>query len=108
MLAEIARRSANPPTMRELADAMVMDRSTLGHNLRPLERERLVELASHKGDGRSRLVLLTATGHSKYVEAKGPWKKAQARFEAAYGVQPAAELRSTLLEVATLDYSASF
>jgi hypothetical protein len=40
ILAELAHRGTNLPTMGELAQAMVMDRSTLGHNLRPLERDR--------------------------------------------------------------------
>ncbi|MEA3132625.1 MAG: hypothetical protein QOG17_471, partial [Gammaproteobacteria bacterium] len=36
ILSEVARGSASGPvTMCELAAAMVMDRSTLGHNLRP-------------------------------------------------------------------------
>src|SRR5437016_3902970 len=45
ILSEVARGSiAGPVTMCELAAAMVMDRSTLGHNLRPLERDDLVVL----------------------------------------------------------------
>jgi DNA-binding MarR family transcriptional regulator len=44
ILAEVNRRSKEPPTMRELADALVMDRSALGHNLRPLERDELIAL----------------------------------------------------------------
>jgi DNA-binding MarR family transcriptional regulator len=91
-----------------IAEAMVMDRSTLGHNLGPLVRERLIELVNHKEDGRSRLVILTAAGRSKISRAKGQWKKAQAQFEAARGVQPATELRNTLLEVAAIDFSSTF
>ena len=33
-----------PPTIGELAETLVMDQSTIGQNLRPLEREGLVEL----------------------------------------------------------------
>src|SRR3981081_1650477 len=42
ILSELERRAKAPPTMRELADAMVMDRSALGHNLRPLERDGVI------------------------------------------------------------------
>ena len=43
ILSEVDRGSAHGPvTMCELATAMVMDRSTLGHNLKPLERDDLV------------------------------------------------------------------
>src|ERR1700730_13960268 len=45
ILSELERGSAaGSVTMCELAAAMVMDRSTLGHNLRPLERDELVIL----------------------------------------------------------------
>jgi DNA-binding transcriptional ArsR family regulator len=51
--------------MQELAEVMVMDRSTLGHNLRPLERDHLVELGTNASDRRSRLVFLTGRGRRK-------------------------------------------
>src|ERR1700732_3669826 len=45
ILSEVDRGSAaGPVSMCELATAMVMDRSTLGHNLKPLERDDLVVL----------------------------------------------------------------
>src|SRR5260370_17231633 len=43
ILSEVDRGSREGPvTMCELATAMVMDRSTLGHNLKPLDRHHLV------------------------------------------------------------------
>ena len=33
-----------PPTIRDLAEALVMDQSTIGQNLRPLERDGLIAL----------------------------------------------------------------
>ena len=53
ILAELERRDNEPPTIRELAEALVMDQSTIGQNLRPLEREGLVELV-HGRDGSPR------------------------------------------------------
>ena len=65
ILSEVERGSiAGPVTMSELASAMVMDRSTLGHNLRPLERDDLVVLRQARHDGRKRYVELTAKGRS--------------------------------------------
>ncbi len=46
LLAAISQTEDAPLTMKELAEAMVMDRSTLGHNLRPLERDGFVEYPS--------------------------------------------------------------
>ena len=57
-----------PMSMKALAEALVMDRATLGHNLRPLEAEGLVVVAVGK-DRRSRLVTLTPEGRKTVVVA---------------------------------------
>ncbi|WP_420993114.1 MarR family winged helix-turn-helix transcriptional regulator [Cupriavidus sp. 30B13] len=99
ILAEI-KRHGEPPTMRELADAMVMDRSTLGHNLGPLERDGLVELAASATDRRSKHVVLTARGRARIAEARRLWQAAQKRFEQRFGAAQAAALRAVLLDIA--------
>lgn len=105
LLAAIERRQDNPPTMQELAEVMVMDRSTLGHNLRPLERDRLVELGTSASDRRSRLVCLTGKGRRKLQEAAGFWREMQQRFESAFGAKRTAHLREDLLVLATIQFS---
>src|SRR3984885_6420600 len=63
ILSEVDRGSVQGPvTMCELATAMVMDRSTLGHNLKPLERDDLVVLRLSSDDRRKRYVELTTKG----------------------------------------------
>jgi len=52
VLSVAARRREKPPTVNELAEELGMDRSTLGHNLRPLERDGLVALESDAQDKR--------------------------------------------------------
>lgn len=105
LLAEINRRTSRPPTMHEVARAMVMDRSTLGHNLRPLEREGFITLRPSEQDRRSRHVQITEKGKSKLEEAAVLWRGVQARFESAFGAQPTADLRHALLTLATTDFS---
>jgi DNA-binding MarR family transcriptional regulator len=100
ILSELERRSKKPPTMRELADAMVMDRSALGHNLRPLERDGLIALKESNEDRRRRHVVVTAQGRAKHREAKRLWQTAQGRFEEVYGESEAADLRAILLAIA--------
>ena len=100
ILSELERRSKSPPTMSELAEALVMDRSALGHNLRPLEREGLIALESSDADRRRRLVVVTALGRTKYKEARRLWRNAQERFESVYGASATAELRGVLLGIA--------
>ena len=55
--------------MAELAHAMVMDRSALGHNLRPLERDGLIALQESEEDRRRRHVVLTPMGKAKLRDA---------------------------------------
>jgi hypothetical protein len=69
ILSEIERRADDPPTMHELADAMVLDRSTLGQNLRPLERDRLVAWEPSDADRRRKLVILTERGRVKGMQS---------------------------------------
>jgi DNA-binding MarR family transcriptional regulator len=100
ILSELNSRGAALPTVRELAEELVMDRSTLGQNLRPLERDGLVTLLTDPKDRRNRLIALTRSGLGKFKEAAKYWKIAQDRFEASFGEQEATNLRSVLLAIA--------
>ena len=100
ILAEIERREDQAPTIRELAEALVMDQSTIGQNLRPLERDRLVSLEEDVTDRRRRHVKLTRKGLSQIASARPLWIGAQTRFEDRFGERAAADLRVVLLEIA--------
>jgi DNA-binding MarR family transcriptional regulator len=101
ILSEIERGSVEGPlTMCELASAMVMDRSTLGHNLRPLERDRLLALRLQRNDRRKRCVELTARGKSVLRKARRVWRVAEREFEKMFGKEHAAELRVVLWHIA--------
>lgn len=89
--------------MNELAEYLVMDRSTLGHNLRPLLRRRLVALKPDEIDGRTRRVTLTAKGAAKFASAKQSWQKAQQEYETVIGKTAAVALRNALQKLATSD-----
>lgn len=83
-----------------LAARMHMDRSTLGRNVLPLQREGLVEVVEAEGDRRAKPLHITADGLARLKIAKPLWKKAQAAYEAACGVEAAAQLSGQLHEVA--------
>jgi DNA-binding MarR family transcriptional regulator len=100
ILSELAYWSADAPTLAELADALAIDRSSLGHNLRPLEREGLVVLGESAVDGRRRHIALTSKGKAKWREGLRLWRVAQERFEQVFGRSEAAALRATLLGIA--------
>ena len=86
--------------MIELADALVLDRSGLGHNLRPLERDGFVEMQENKQDRRQRYLVITRAGKAKLQEAYPYWLSAQNELTSLYGVNEVAELRKTLTKIA--------
>lgn len=96
------------PTMARLAEALVMDLSALGHTLKPLMRDGLVETFPDEWDKRAKRVKLTASGERKIKAASALWAKAQGRFETAFGKRKAAELRKVLSFVASEDFAQAF
>jgi DNA-binding MarR family transcriptional regulator len=100
ILAEVNRRSNDPPTVVELANALVLDRSALGHNLRPLERDGSLTLQESEKDRRRRHIVLSAHGKAKFKEAQRLWSSAQDRFMKVFGESEAVRLRATLLGIA--------
>src|SRR5579871_4578993 len=103
ILASIARRGS--PTIGELAGELVLDRTALNHNLKPLLRDGLIAITADATDRRSKRVKLSRRGEAKLMESEGAWKRAQERFEAAFGNKEAAALRKTLALIASLDLS---
>ena len=73
-----------------------MDRTTLGRNIRPLERDGLLQAEPDPADRRSRLLSVTPGGAALVISARPAWIAAQAEFEARYGVEPAAQLQAAL------------
>ena len=63
--------------MGELARALVMDRGALAHNVKPLERDYLIETVADPADRPNRLIALTRAGRRKIVDAERPWARAQ-------------------------------
>ncbi|MGF6447673.1 MarR family winged helix-turn-helix transcriptional regulator [Paraburkholderia youngii] len=94
--------------MTELAYSMVLARSALARNVKPLERDGYLALRPDEDDGRSRRVDLTAAGRAKLAEANRLWRKAQRRFEEIYGEERAAALRVALAEIYSDEFAVAF
>lgn len=80
-----ATRAMGPVTISRMAKELVLDRTTLTRNLKPLEREGLLHVLSVKDDQRSREVSLTSKGLKKLEEALPYWQDAQNRTRQALG-----------------------
>ena len=102
LLAELERRGRM--TLVRLAETMVLDRATLGHNVRPLLALGYLTLSVGE-DRRSREAMLTQTGREVLAEAKPLWQRAQAVFEDRIGAGEAAALRTALNCVAGTGFS---
>jgi DNA-binding MarR family transcriptional regulator len=99
---------AGTPSLGELAEALVIDRGALTHNLKPLERDGLVRISIDPKDRRNRLIALTASGRSKFAESKALWAGAQQGFETAFGAAKSAALRKALEYIASEAFAAAF
>jgi DNA-binding MarR family transcriptional regulator len=101
ILARLQRKG--PMTINRLAADLVMDRTTLGRNILPLERDGLVAVSPGKSDRRSKDVYLTPSGQERCRAGRKGWEEAQVRFEEAFGVKRAKALRTLLHDVATAE-----
>ena len=96
-----------PRTINSLAAELVMDRTTLGRNIQPLERDGLIRVRQNAADARSRDLELTSKGANRLRAARAGWLKAQKRFDAAFGGESAAELRALLKAVVASELRAT-
>lgn len=72
----------NAPTISQLSQTMKLDRSTLGRNLRIMERANLIKFAIGK-DGRAKLVVMTHAGKSALELATPLWETVQKQLSTA-------------------------
>src|SRR6266704_1345350 len=64
LLAKLRRQG--PMTINALAAEMVMDRTTLGRNILPLERDGLIRIAPAASDRRAKELHLTKAGEQRF------------------------------------------
>jgi DNA-binding MarR family transcriptional regulator len=95
-------------SLKVLAENMVMDLSALGHTLKPLIRDGLVELVPDEKDRRVKRTRLTEAGIEKWQEATRLWREAHQRFEHLLGQEQAKALRDTLNLIASKDFASRF
>jgi DNA-binding MarR family transcriptional regulator len=102
MLVEVDR--SGPIALLPLSRELIIDRATLGHNIRPLEAKGYLVLTVGK-DRRSREVSLTKAGQKVLAKARPLWQRAQAIFEAEIGSKEAANLRTLLNRIAESEFA---
>ncbi|MFC5414751.1 MarR family winged helix-turn-helix transcriptional regulator [Dongia soli] len=87
----------SPPSMKEVASLLAMDRTTLTANLKPLERRQLVTITVDDADRRSRLMTLTPAGQALLAAAYPIWQQAQSALEKRLAGTDLDQLRAALI-----------
>ncbi len=72
-------KAVGPLALSHLAKTLVMDRTTLTRNLRPLEKQDLIRVEPGE-DRRVRIVVLTDKGARALTRALPLWRRAQGRI----------------------------
>jgi len=97
ILAKLARKPSLP--MADLADAIVMERTTLVRAMKPLQRDGLVIAESAEHDSRTFVFSLTKKGETTFNRAAVAWRAAQDEFEKKFGPARAKALRAELFGI---------
>ncbi len=97
-----ALAATGPINMKQLAELMVMDRTTLTRNVRPLQRAGLVTSATGK-DRRTRRLTLTGRGRDALRHALPLWRQAQDAVVGRLGAARWRDLRASLGKATALD-----
>ena len=92
-------RRLGPITINALAAEMVMDRTTLGRNILPLERDGLIAVEQGSRDRRSKELRVTEAGEARFRAGMKGWAQAQRQFEKAFGEKRTADMRAILYAV---------
>jgi len=106
LLSQIA--ASGEPALKQLAEAMVMDLSALGHTLKPLVRDGYVELVPDPADRRVKRARLTKLGEKTQKDLVANWRDAQGRFDRAFGKEKSEDIRKALAVIASPEFSAAF
>ncbi len=97
-------RRLGPLTINELAKVMIIDRTTLGRNIQPLQRDGWIKIEPAASDRRAKKLHLTKAGEQRLQAALKAWSRAQAKFETAFGPKRAADMRALLRGVAASEF----
>ena len=92
-----------PTTMAALAARLAMDRATMGHNLRPLERDGLITIRVGAVDRREREVALSDLGRHSEAAGRTEWVRAQKLFEKQFGAEDAMAMRRVMDRITRME-----
>ncbi|MDF2884406.1 MAG: transcriptional regulator MarR family [Clostridiaceae bacterium] len=100
LLADISYRDSS--TVGELADALLMDQTTVTRNVEILRKNGLIDVRIGDDDSRKRCIKITESGTAKLIEAIPSWEKAQQHIEKEIGKERYEEFLDTLSKIQSI------
>ena len=94
-----ALANTGPIQLTQLADRLLLERTSLTRNLNVLERNTWIDIQPGEEDSRQRVVSLTRNGYKQLDLAIPYWQKAQKAIAKDMGQDTMTGLRSTLDEM---------
>ena len=91
--------SHQPISLTELGKLIDLERSTVGRNVRVLERDALLIVTRSKADQRESVTALSLQGSAVWRKAIPLWEDCQNAFVTRLGKKNAAALRALLAEI---------
>jgi DNA-binding MarR family transcriptional regulator len=85
-----------PMSMKELANMLGMDPTTLNRTLKPLEAQGFVITAPDSNDRRARCIELTTSGRQRLAQAMPLWRAADDELRRTVGAEAAVALSGLL------------
>jgi DNA-binding MarR family transcriptional regulator len=82
-------------SMKDLVEALVMERTSVVRALQPLERDGMLAIGPDREDTRRNVVRLTDAGRRRLAQALPLWQEAQQEFERRFGAELASQLRES-------------
>jgi DNA-binding MarR family transcriptional regulator len=102
VLVGVAMFGEEGASIGSLAQALVLDRTTLTRNVGPLSKAGYLKITPSRSDGRSRVIALTRSGEHLIELAFPLWQQAQASIAQALGPGSLRSLRAALSPVIKL------
>lgn len=91
-------RSLGKPTLKELSAASDLERSTLGRNIRVMEKDGLVDLKPGD-DARTRTIQISSKGNAAFKKAVPLWLEVQEERRNLIGAEERKQLVNQLQQV---------
>jgi DNA-binding MarR family transcriptional regulator len=97
LLADISSRESS--TVGELADALLMDQTTVTRNIEILRKSGLIDVRLGEDDSRKRCIKITELGTTILKDSIPSWEKTQQHIEEKIGSERYEEFLKTLYDI---------